>query len=351
MVYQRRFVKKQQVANPRLKDGNEMNTNIVKPIPYQNHTHGSFAREWGLHQRSSEWWYATGVLTDDLGKSFSYQFTLLRIKAAFLRPYLLMLALTDFETGKHRYRQDITLSTKGIELSNSRLRFGADALLEKEETGMHLVVNQKDFALDFSLGYGKGAVWHCDNGFLQMGIPGRDQTTMYYSYPNMPTAGTIRLDGETKRVSGKTWFDKQGGPYSLLNPKTHWEWFSLRFFDDEEMMLFSFPQDDARDGTYIHADGSTERLNDYTISPKGFVYPQGGTVRYSSGWDVLLPGRKEERYSITPLLEGQMNLGYYELLAGVTNAAGELVGHCFVELLPGARNDRFRIDLFRKAKQ
>ena len=44
-----------------------------------------------------------------------------------------------------------------------------------------------------------------------------------------------------------------------------------------------------------------------------------------------------------------MNLGYYELLAGVYNPSGALVGYCFVELLPGARNKKFSIKLFQKA--
>ena len=58
---------------------------------------------------------------------------------------------------------------------------------------------------------------------------------------------------------------------------------------------------------------------------------------------MRLPGVKEEHYTVKPLLEGQMNMGYYELLAGVYNPAGEQVGFCFAELLPGARNKRFPI--------
>ncbi|MEN6595267.1 MAG: carotenoid 1,2-hydratase [Clostridiaceae bacterium] len=324
---------------------------IRRPAPYRFGRHGGFDEEWGLHKGVSEWWYATGTINDEAGKMFSYQFTMLRIKAAFLRPYILMLALTDFTTGRHRYYQNITLKTSGITVTDCLLRFGNEITLEKGEQGMRLSIFRKDFSLELELENGKGAVWHCDDGFLQMGIPGERQTTMYYSYPNMPTRGTLTLDGATRRVSGKTWFDKQGGPYALLNPKTHWEWFSLRFFDNEEMMLFSFPQDDARDGTYIRADGGSERLNDYSITATEFVRPEGGELVYASAWTVETPGRKEERYTIKPLLDGQMNLGYYELLAGVYNASGILVGYCFVELLPGARNKKFSIKLFQKAEK
>ena len=325
--------------------------NIRRPIPYRFGRHGGFDEEWGLHKGVSEWWYATGTLGDEAGRMFSYQFTMLRIKAAFLRPYILMLALTDFETGRHRYYQNITLKTDGITVTGSQLRFKNEISLEKGKQSMRLSIRQKEFTLELELEYGKGAVWHCDDGFLQMGIPGKRQTTMYYSYPNMPTRGTLTLGGATRRVTGKTWFDKQGGPYSLLNPRTHWEWFSLRFFDNEEMMLFSFPQDDVRDGTYIRADGASERLDNYAIKALEFVRPEGGETEYAFAWAVETPGRKEERYTIRPLLDGQMNLGYYELLAGVYNPSGALVGHCFVELLPGARNKKFAVQLFRKAEK
>ncbi|MEA4913639.1 MAG: lipocalin-like domain-containing protein [Christensenella sp.] len=323
---------------------------IQSPVPYCLSDHKGFAEEWGLHKKSSEWWYATGVLHDEAGKLYSYQFTLLRIRAAFLRPYILMLALTDFETGRHRYRQRITLSTKGIEILPERLRFGADVLLEKHAEFMRLRVSEPDFSLALDLVYGKGAVWHCDNGALRMGVDRPDQTTLYYSYPNMPTQGEITLDGKTMRVSGKTWFDKQGGPYALLKPETHWEWFSLRFFDEEEMMLFSFPQDDYRDGTYIRKDGSYERLQSYEIKAMSFITTEGN-LTYANAWKVHVPNRKQEQYEIRPLIAGQMNLGYYELLAGIYDNSSELVGHCFVELLPGARNRKFSTQLFQRAEK
>jgi hypothetical protein len=48
---------------------------------------------------------------------------------------------------------------------------------------------------------------------------------------------------------------------------------------------------------------------------------------------------KVEFYRISPMAEGQYNAGYFELMASVTNRAGAKVGYCFVELLPGVRQD------------
>ncbi len=65
---------------------------------------------------------------------------------------------------------------------------------------------------------------------------------------------------------------------------------------------------------------------------------------FSKGWDLTVPGIKEERYEIHPLTDGQLNLAYFELIAGIYNLAGEQVGLCVVELLPGARNPQSRIN-------
>jgi len=44
-----------------------------------------------------------------------------------------------------------------------------------------------------------------------------------------------------------------------------------------------------------------------------------------------------------PLLDQQLNLVYFELLAEIYNPAGEKVGLCFVELLPGVYNKKFKV--------
>jgi hypothetical protein len=59
---------------------------------------------------------------------------------------------------------------------------------------------------------------------------------------------------------------------------------------------------------------------------------------------LTLPGIKEERKKIRPLIEGQLNLAYFELLAEILDPKGERAGLCFVELLPGARNPDTRTD-------
>ena len=114
-------------------------------------------------------------------------------------------------------------------------------------------------------------------------------------------------------------------------------------------MLFAFPQNHYQDGTYILRNGDVQRLTQYTLTPTEHVWPDG--LKYSCKWDLTVPGLKEERYAIRPLLKGQMNMGYYELLAGIYNAKGEQVGLCFVELLPGVYNKKIKKTLLSNTEE
>jgi Predicted secreted hydrolase len=298
---------------------------------------GSFEEEWLYHRGCNDWWYATGYFSDAQGNRYSYQFTVLKLKVGLLRPLAVMVALTDFQTKQHRYRQNVSMGEKDLTVTRKMVSFSDVASAEKLADGMHVKIRHKDFHLDLKLDYGKGAFWHCEDGKLQMGLPGKKETTYYYSYTNMPTTGTLTLNGKEIPVSGKSWFDKQGGSYSMGKPSS-WEWFSLRFYDDEEMMLFKFPATGYCDGTFISRDGRRERLNNYTIETTEFVDVAGS--KWSAGWNLTVPGKKEEKYVIRPMMDGCINLSYFEELCSITNAEGKEVGMCFTELLPHLYDDR-----------
>jgi predicted secreted hydrolase len=318
----------------------------IYKIPYKDKNHGNFEEEWRCHKKASEWWYTTGYFSDVHENMYSFQFTLINPHIFGFEPFIIMLALTDFRTGRHYYSQKTALLSRNVVINEDTVSFGDIAKVVKSKSSMILTARHKGFSLDLKLDYGKGAFWHCDNGVLRMGVDAPEETTIYYSYTNMPTTGTMLLNGKKTTVNGKSWFDKQCGTYHLLNRMTHWEWFSLRFFDDEEMMLFTFPQSNYQDGTYISKDGKASRLLDYKVKPLDFVVANGN--KYSTGWTLSVRGLKEEEYTITPLMKGQVNLGYYEQLAWVYNQSGEKVGVCFVELLPGVYNEKYSMMLFKK---
>jgi len=326
-------------------------------IPYREKDHGDFNAEWMPHKKVSGWWYITGYLADpqDPEHIYSYQYTLLRARIFGVTLTVLQLAFTDFATGKHFFKQRFSLFEKKFFTDKNNIQFPPLSHLKRGTEEISLSVETDDFSLDLNLDYGKGAFWHADDGVLVMGEPDDPiQRTVYYSYPNMPTTGEVvvhNANGEktTLKVTGKSWFDRQWGPYRLVEPATHWEWFSLRFFDDEEVMLFAFPQHPYHDGTYIDKEGNQQLVRDYSYTPKELVEVNGFV--FSKGWDLEMPGVKEEHYEIRPILDGQINLAYFELLAEIINPSGERVGYCFVELLPGVRNPDKKIDFRNLLKQ
>ena len=333
---------------------------MAKPflIPYREANHGDFDAEWPPHAKVSGWWYATGYLNDSAQPDhlYSYQYTHLRVRLFGFTLTVLQLAFTDFQTGQHHFKQRTAFrESRKFFPDEATVQYPRLARLRRNEQEMTLRVDTDEFGFRLILDKGKGPVWHGENGVLIMGLPEDPrQRTVYYSYPNMPTTGEIRFrtpSGEMKtlQVTGKSWLDRQWGPYDVTNPATHWEWFSLRFFDAEEVMLFAFPQHPYYDGTYIDKSGQTRRVRNYEYVHHDMVEVDG--FKFTQGWDLYLPGIKEERYVIRPLMDGQVNLAYFELLAEILNPSGERVGYCFVELLPGVRNPGKRIGFHNLLKR
>jgi predicted secreted hydrolase len=337
-----------------------MKSSKIKPnfkIPYKEIYHGDFDAEWPLHDKVSGWWFLVGYLSDRENPKniYSYQYTLLKPRVYGLTFYVLHMAFTDFQSGQHLFKQRVSIR-KGRKLciNQDSVIFSPFASLKRDKKQLHLSMKADEFELKFDINKGKGAFWHGDNGLFVMGLPNDpQQRTVYYSYTNMPTTGEVILHNSHERditlsVTGKSWFDRQWGPFRLLDPASHWEWFSLRFFDEEEIMLFAFPQHPYYDGTYIDKEGNSKRIRDYNYTPKEFI--EINSFKFSKGWDLFLPRIKEERYEIRPIMDGQLNLAYFELMAEIINTKNERVGFCFVELLPGVRNPDKKISFWNLLK-
>jgi predicted secreted hydrolase len=313
--------------------------------------HGSFEKEFLAHPKCSEWWYATGYAEDGEKNLFGYQFTLAKVKLSGVKFHILICTVTDFQTQKHYNVQGPILFAKGITTTanfisvDNKASFTFAPNAHSSLGSMKLHMEGGEFCIDLSLEATKAPVWQCDDGVLQMGILNDPkQRTYYWSFTNIAVTGKLTLLGKVyKDITGKGWFDRQGGTYSLANPKCNWEWFSLRFFDNREAMLFAFPQDDYYDGTYIEADGSYRRMNDYKVEATDVITYEG--KQYSSRWKLEMNSR---HYTIIPRMDGMFNIYFFELLADVVDDDGNIVAYCVVELLPGVRNESRAFDAFRK---
>ena len=296
----------------------------------------SMNEEFLCHKKGPEWWYSTGYMHDENGELFSYQFTLAKIRVYGIRFNILITAITDFKTGKHYYAQESIFFERGVIITSGRVGVDDKAEMTFGDEALGLHMTGQDFSFSADLEVSKPRAWHCDQGSLMMGI--ENNWTYYWSYTNLTLSGKLVLDGMDHKVTGKGWFDKQGGIYNLLDRRTQWEWFSMRFFDNEEVMLFSFPHVPYQDGTFIGKTGEPSRLNVYQVEPLGWSEAKG--LKFSSGWKVMINGVKDQEYTLVPIIDGQFNFFFFELLAEIKDRTGKVVGYSFVELLPGVYNER-----------
>lgn len=323
-------------------------------IPYREADHGSFEEEWLPHEGVLGWWYVTGYLQDvsNPDELYAYQYTqfnypFLPETPSIRNPnYQLNLTFTDFQTGQYISEEARSPATERVYANDDSVIFKGTRLV-RDKHHMTLVGKGDQVQYSLELKIAKSPVWHADNGVLVMGLPSNPkERTVYYSYTNMPTTGKINYENNfgktvTLEVEGKSWLDRQWGP--ALMP---WEWFSLRFFDNEEVMLFAFPNTNYQDATYIDAAGKTCIFSNYTYTPIKMVKVR--RLAYSMGWDLHMPGIKEEHYQIVPFLENQYNsvgfkafawqpansYGYFEVMCKIINDDGIVIGYAFAEILP-----------------
>ncbi|MCE7748341.1 MAG: carotenoid 1,2-hydratase [Candidatus Heimdallarchaeota archaeon] len=181
-------------------------------------------------KKVSGWWYITGYLTDqeNIENFYSYQFTIFNLRIFRINFYILHMAFTDFQKRKHLFKQRLSiLKRKNVYGNQDSVVFSPFASLKREKDKLNLSIKNDDFELQLDLNKGKGAFWHADDGVLAMGLPNDpQQRTVYYSYPNMPTTGKMILLNNSKEktimnVTGKSWFDRQWGPFRLFDPASH----------------------------------------------------------------------------------------------------------------------------------
>ncbi|WP_295412722.1 carotenoid 1,2-hydratase [uncultured Thiodictyon sp.] len=326
-------------------------------IPYNDKTHRNADYEWSPHDQGSEWWYLTGQLADRSGKSYFYQITIFRSFLVRQRMYLgatyaLHLSFTDPSTGQHLFSEEVRLPSARVYADGHCIVF-EDSRVCRDGQGFKIAAKSKNLRFNLVGEPTKAVVWHGRDGRIVMGHPRRPaERSYYYSYTNIDTAGTLAFkspnnDWVTIEGAGKSWFDRQWGLFT----ETGWEWFSLRFVDGEEIMLYAFPKTGHQEGTYIDRAGRTTIFDryHYRVTRVGRFsrldrFGQLGQLarfddkKFGLGWTLSVPV-KDRRYRIVPLVDRQFNpsklMPYWEGLCKVLDSSGALVGYAVVET-PGS---------------
>ena len=312
---------------------------VDKVIPF------NFPREHGPHNDfRNEWWYLTAILHSDSGRLFGTQFTMfrqsLRTTTEESSPwrsgqvYLAHFAVSDIQNRTHQSFERISRAhpeLAGVNADPFRI-FLDDWELKsskKSFTPLNLHINEKDYEISLELNMTKPIVLQGQEGLSRKGP---ENYSYYYSIPRMKASGFVRTFGEKHSVQGNAWFDREWMSALLSDDHLGWIWFSLRFENGNDLVLFRLRNKTADRqehgvGLLINVDGSTTPLEneEWSITPLRFW----GT--WPVEWELNLFDRE---YIIEPAFDDQLmttSIQYWEGVMYVKEDE-EIIGDGYLEL-------------------
>jgi predicted secreted hydrolase len=256
----------------------------------------------------TEWWYFTGNLTAEDGREFGFQLTFFRqgtrrgedavTRFAVDDIKLAHFAVTDIGEGKFHYAQKVSRGAFGEAgfSDGERIAWIDDWSLRLSGPGkFRLEAKAAEFALALDLRSTKEPVFHGENGVSQKSA-GDGRASHYYSLARLAAEGTLTLGGRKIPVKGWSWFDQEWATNQLTENQTGWDWLSLQFEDNTELMLFQIRlKDGGRDpfshGTWIDAEGNATPVKneDFELVP-GRIWTSSDTGGdYPVEWKLRIP--------------------------------------------------------------
>jgi len=276
-----------------------------------------FPRDHGPHREfKTEWWYATGNLTDAEGREIGFQLTFFRqgIQSGEKPPGssrfrvtelpFAHFAMTDVSGKSFRHFQRSSRGAFGEagfaipSAKDSRMAWMEDWVIEQTGEGrFHLKASEGGRSLDLILVQDREPLFHGKDGISpKSSKPGH--ASHYYSLTRMKASGTVTLDGKSRPVKGLVWFDHEWATNSLDPGEAGWDWSGLHLSNGDDLMLFRIRDKERMDvflsGTLRDANGKVSDLShsgDIVMTPQGsWKSPHTGGV-YPAGFEISIPSR------------------------------------------------------------
>jgi len=310
----------------------------------------------------TEWWYFTGHLDDDEGRRFGFQLVFFRhgIRPPDAAPtasrfvvrdlHFAHFAVTDPQTGRFRFGQRTSRGAFG-EAGTAAPGPGETRLAWIDGWEVRLLSDgrfalraaHEDAALEVELTPERPPVVHGSEGVSRKSLT-EGHASHYYSISRMAARGSLRLGGELRPVTGRTWFDREWATSQLAADQAGWDWFSLHLDDGSDLMLYRMRRSDrsvdpASSGTWIGPDGKVEPLGSdaFVLTPIGeWRSPRTGT-RYPVRWRIQIPRLGLDLEASTPVPHQELSLdpiSYWEGMIEVrgTGPRGAASGRGYLEM-------------------
>ena len=191
--------------------------------------------------------------------------------------------------------------------------------------------------------------------FIKQGDNGYSKKTQderlrsyYYSQPFINAKGTLNIEGNSVRVTGKGWFDHEWTSHLANSEAMGWDWFSLHLDDGSKLMAFRMHamNENMKNSTskhseifttasYIAKNGTKETIEQANVSITPTAYEtinEGESPRsVPTAWRIQIP-EKDIDLSIRPFKESQWNNSLFPYYEGRVEIKGSHSGNGFMEL-------------------
>ncbi|MEM1261465.1 MAG: lipocalin-like domain-containing protein [Pseudomonadota bacterium] len=309
-----------------------------------------FPQDHGPHPAfRNEWWYFTGNVFDDDGRRFGYELTLFRFA---LKPpgtvndgdespwransvYVGHFAISDIATESFYTAERVSREQQHLAgaISDPLRVFIDDWVIEETGGGntdtwtVRAVADR--MAIDFTVRSLRAPILNGDNGRSQKSAQRRN-ASYYYSMPRWQTSGELTVDGESFRVSGESWLDREWSSSALGQQQVGWDWFALQLDDGSELMLYQIRHRDGStdpysSGTWRRGDDDVFHLDqeDFTIAVSDTWQNDAGD-RYPAAWQLRIPAM-QLTLDVAPAMADQELKTIVRYWEGAVDASG-LVG-------------------------
>ena len=294
-----------------------------------------FPRDAWPHDGLTEWWYYTGHLRSDAGRTYGFEFVVFQVERENAPTgYLAHLAVSDIDSQQFSHAARFT---EGQPFSNFPISVG-DWTLGHDDSGESITAADSGYGLRLQLTDEKPPALH-HNGYIDYGPAGG---SYYYSRTRLQVSGSLDTpEGASSHVGGIAWMDHQWGNF-VVAAAGGWDWYSLQLDDQTELMLYVLRSSTGDTtgvyGTRVLADGSVQELSPGAVTADAvgtWTSPHTGAV-YPSGWRLTLPDGAH--LSLQPQLLDQ-ELWFPEALGsamayweGAVTISGDRTGLGYVEL-------------------
>jgi predicted secreted hydrolase len=323
-----------------------------------------FPADHGAHRDARiEWWYLTGAL-EAAARTWGFQITFFRATTGvagaeasrFAARELLFAhaAVSDLEAQRLRHDQRIARSGFGVAdaaVGDAALVIGDWRLARADRGGGRYTARATSasagFAFDLALTTTQPLLAQGSAGISRKG-PRPEQTSHYYSEPQLAAVGTLSSSGRAVAVSGRAWLDHEWSDDYLDPAAVGWDWIGMNLDDGAALTAFRLRR---ADGSSVYAGGSHRAGADAVtrqFGPAEVVFVPGriwespaSRARYPVQWTVQTP---VGRYTVQALFDdqeldssGSTGAIYWEGLSDLLDAGGGRVGRGYLELTGYAR--------------